>query len=494
MNPSVPPIHGPPRPAFGGVLGVTKIGTRNVGYWINAVAQGREDYYSKPGEAPGVWSGTLAEGLGLSGEVDHDDYMAIFSGKDPGTGVQLVKRPEGRRWVDAEGRNRKADPVLGYDLRFAAPKSVSLVWAIGDEEARVAVLEAHEKGVREALSYLEDVACWVQREKGGKKIEKGTGFVGMAFLHRSSRTGDPALHTHMLISNMTRSAKDGKWLSLASPKGRMPLFLYAKAAGHIYQAVMRAEITRELGLGWGEVRNGHADLLGFDRDLIEHFSRRREEIVAYMAERGDTSAAAAEVAAYRTRQAKDPDIDIDRQVVEWIARAAEFGLTPGSIREMITAARAREPRGIEADDLTAVLDHVEAHHSHFGWRDLVCAVSTRMTEGADAMAISRAVDAIVADGRVVGLDPDEKDKARNRNFTTARLYAMEKKLVAAAEGGKDAGAAVVGADTLATVLGRHDYLGDEQKEMLRRLTTGGERVSGTPGCPATTLPRCARHP
>lgn len=493
MHPSVHPTHGPLRQDVSGVLGVTKIGTRNVGYWINAVARGGEDYYSKPGEAPGAWHGRLAGQLGLSGEVDHDDYMAIFAGQQPGTGSQLVERPPPRRWVDAAGNNRKADPVLGYDLRFAAPKSVSLVWAIGDEEAKGAVLAAHEKGVRDALAYLEDVACWVRREKGGKVIEPGTGFVGMGFLHRSSRAGDPALHTHMLISNMTRAAKDGRWLSLASPKGRMPLFLHAKAAGHIYQAVMRAEITRTLGLGWGEVENGHADLLGFDRDLIEHFSRRRGEIVEYMAERGVRSAAAAEIAAYRTRAAKDPDVDLDRQAAEWIARAAEFDLTPGSIREIITEAIAREPRPVEPEDLTMILDDIEAHHSHFGRRDLVCAISSRMVEGADAGSIRSGVGSVLADGRVVGLREGQPIEA-NANFTTARLHEMEQRLVAAAEGGTEAGASMVQAETLADVLRCHDYLGDEQKEMVRRLSTGGERVvlvAARPGTGKTTALRAA---
>ncbi len=475
------------------MLGVTKIGTRNVGYWINAVAQGGEDYYSRPGEAPGVWAGTMAGALGLSGEVDHDDYMAVFAGKAPGTGDELVKRPPPRRWVDAAGRNRKADPVLGYDLRFAAPKSVSLVWAVGDEEARGAVMAAHDKGVAKALEYLEDVACWVQRGKGGGEIERGSGFVGMGFLHRSSRAGDPALHTHMLISNMTRAAKDGRWLSLASPKGRMPLFLHAKAAGHIYQAVMRAEITRELGLEWGEVENGHADLLGFDRDLIEHFSRRRGEIVDYLTERGVWSAKAAEVAAYRTRAAKDYGVDADRQAAEWVARAAEFGLTPESIREMIVEALAREPRPIDVEDLKAVLDGIEAHHSHFGRRDLVCAISNRMVEGADAGAIRAGLESALADRRVVGLREEDPIVA-NSNFTTVRLHDMEKRLLAAAEGGKDAGAAAVDAGVLAGVLRRHDYLGDEQKEMVRRLTVGGERVAlvaARPGTGKTTALRAA---
>ena len=41
------------------------------------------------------------------------------------------------------------------------------------------------------------------------RIERGAGFVAMAFRHRMSRAGDPALHVHVVISNMTRATSDG---------------------------------------------------------------------------------------------------------------------------------------------------------------------------------------------------------------------------------------------------------------------------------------------
>ena len=119
----------------------------------------------------------------------------------------------------------------------------------------------------------------------------------------------------------------------ASPRRRAapPFWRQAKAAGYVYQAALRADVTRELGLEWQPVHNGYADLAGIERPVIEHFSQRRAEIVAAMAERGVSSAAAAEVAAYRTRDAKDYGVDPDTQRAEWIARAAEFDLTPDSI-------------------------------------------------------------------------------------------------------------------------------------------------------------------
>ena len=59
--------------------------------------------------------------------------------------------------------------------------------------------------------------------------------------------------------------------------------------------------------------NGCADLKGVDREWIEAFSKRRAAIVAHMEARGETSAAAAQVATLDTRHAKqaqqdDPDL------------------------------------------------------------------------------------------------------------------------------------------------------------------------------------------
>jgi hypothetical protein len=38
-------------------------------YYVDQVAQGREDYYAGEGEAPGTWVGSGAASLSLSGEV-----------------------------------------------------------------------------------------------------------------------------------------------------------------------------------------------------------------------------------------------------------------------------------------------------------------------------------------------------------------------------------------------------------------------------------------
>src|SRR5262249_28610961 len=108
------------------MVGVTKIQRGNAGYWLAAVAEGGDDYYVKPGEAPGEWIGALAADLGLSGEVDAASYSEILEGIDPASGAQLLERPDTRYRLRADGSEKRIEPVLGYDIRFSAPKSISI--------------------------------------------------------------------------------------------------------------------------------------------------------------------------------------------------------------------------------------------------------------------------------------------------------------------------------------------------------------------------------
>jgi conjugative relaxase-like TrwC/TraI family protein len=477
------------------MVGVTKIGRGNAKYWIEAVAEGGEDYYTKPGERPGRWIGDLAAGIGLEGEVDRDAYFRLLAGEHPVDGRTLVRRPPPRVFVDASGRTRRKEPILGHDVRFSAPKSVSLLWAIGSPAVQREVEEAVDHAVRAAYAHLERGACFVQRGKGGVAIERGAGFVGMAFLHRSSRAGDPALHVHVVTANMTRAVSDGKWLSLANPRRQSPLLREAKATGYVFQAELRAELTRRLAVRWGPVMNGHADLAGIPRTVIDHFSRRRGEILEEMERRGTSSAAAAEVAAYRTRDAKDYGVDPDRQRSDWHAAAAEFDLTEANIPRRVGGARSREPRRVGTRDLDGALGSLEATRSHFDRRDLLCAIADRMVEGAVVEELERAVEQVLAGERVVCVHRGE-GLLGTSYFTTPRLWEMEQKVMASVGQEDDAAGAVVEPAILARVLSRHPYLSDEQAEMVRRITTGGERivtVAARPGTGKTTALKAARE-
>ena len=51
-------------------------------YYLGIVAQGKEEYYTGTGEAPGKWMGSGTEALSLRGEVVPDDLRAILAGDE----------------------------------------------------------------------------------------------------------------------------------------------------------------------------------------------------------------------------------------------------------------------------------------------------------------------------------------------------------------------------------------------------------------------------
>ena len=158
---------------------------------------------------------------------------------------------------------------------------------------------AHDSAVDAALGWMEREACRSRRGVDGTEHLVGDGFVAAKFFHRTSRAGDPQLHTHVLVANMTR-CDDGQWRTLDS----RALYWQAQTGGYLYKAHLRDELTRRLGVDWEPVRKGAAEIVGIPEPLIRLFSTRRREIEDELANRDLHSPQAARVAALDTRRAK----------------------------------------------------------------------------------------------------------------------------------------------------------------------------------------------
>jgi hypothetical protein len=190
--------------ARGPVLSIGKLAVGQAEYYLDqavrpvtrtgAVRSGVEDYHLAGVEAAGGWAG--ARRLGLGGEVDALRLDRVLTGEDPATGEPLG-RVVARR-------------VPGFDLRFSAPKSVSVQFGVGDDRLREATRDAQDRAVEEALAYVERAAGVTRRGAGGASVIAGRGLVAAAFRHRTSRAGDPQLHTHVLVANLILGA-DGRW-------------------------------------------------------------------------------------------------------------------------------------------------------------------------------------------------------------------------------------------------------------------------------------------
>jgi conjugative relaxase-like TrwC/TraI family protein len=307
------------------MLSAGKLGRGQERYYLEKVAEGAEDYYSGEGEAPGQWLGDGAEDLGLSGQVGPDQLVAMLTGRHPATG-----EPLGLRHVDGGA-------VPGFDLTFSAPKSVSLTWALGGPPVGAEVSEAHAEAVKAGLDYLQQTACLTRRGAGGREFVQGNGFLAAGYTHRSSRAGDPQLHTHVLVANATKGP-DGRWTRLYHPG----IYHQLKTAGYVYEAHLRSELTQRLGVKWGEVRNGIAEIEGFDPEHLRAFSTRRAEILEAAGGEG-ASARAMQVATLATREAKDTDLASESLRELWRTKAEEIGLSREAIHSTFDPERAAIP-------------------------------------------------------------------------------------------------------------------------------------------------------
>ena len=161
-----------------------------------------------------------------------------------------------------------------------------------------------------------------------------------AFGHRTSRAGDPrSTPTPWWRMSWSTSTAVG---AIHSPV----IYRHARTAGFIYQAVLRGELTDRLGVRWDLVHNGYAEIEGMDRRVLEVFSKRRAEIEAALAERGEDSARAAQVAAHRTRAAKEYGVDAQTLHERWAAEAADVGLSRPRSKSYLVVGRPRSRRTI----------------------------------------------------------------------------------------------------------------------------------------------------
>ncbi|HVQ57458.1 MAG TPA: MobF family relaxase [Solirubrobacterales bacterium] len=432
------------------MLSIGKMGAGQEGYYLGKVAEGAEDYYSGEGEAEGYWLGDAAEDLGLQGKVDPDQLTAMLTGTNPASGESL-----GLRHVEG-------GPVPGFDLTFSAPKSVSVLWALGGHPVAAEVKAAHAAAVEAALGYLQREACWTRRGAGGREFLNGNGFLAAGYVHRSSRAGDMQIHTHVLVANATFA--EGRWTRLYHPA----IYDHAKTASYIYEAHLRDGLTQRLGVRWREVVNGIAEIEGFDPDHLRAFSTRRQQILEAAGE--GASARARQIATLATREAKDRDLTTESLRDMWRAKAGEIGLSRESISATLGHAR-QAPEGRVA--LADVEADLTAHASHFDRRDVIQAVANCLPAGAPGEEVCELADAFLTTPDVIGIAAT----AKGERFTTRAIWKLERGAldrveVMAARGD----AAVVSEIVVARVLAKRPSVKPDQRAMVERLLGGGEGV------------------
>jgi len=266
-------------------------------------------YYLDGDEPPGRWWGQGADRLGLHGEMDSDAFLAVMAGEDPSTGRDL-----GRRFGEGS--------VRGYDATFSAPKSVSVLFGLGEPDVRRQVTEAHESAVRAVLGWIETHAHTRMRRHGHIMCVDGEGIVVGVFRQHTSRKLDPQLHTHAVIANRVPT-EDGRWLALDA----RTIKLDQRTLSALYHANLRSELTRRLGVRWYPPEHGIAEIADFDADVLAEFSQRTNDMQRRLDEK---------LGRFRTDLGRDPTANerwkLEREAAVDSRPSKPHGPTPAELR------------------------------------------------------------------------------------------------------------------------------------------------------------------
>ena len=230
------------------------------------------DYYAEGERVVGQWQGRGAELLGLSGDVESQQFEALRQSLHPETGEFLRQRHSTDR-IAVDGTTQSRGRNL-YDFTISAPKSVSVMAVLGGDERLV---EAHKKAVQEALTELEAHAGSRVRQNGANEDRTTGNLVLAVYHHDTSRELDPQLHTHAVAANLTYDGAEGRWKALQASD------IYEARAylTEVYRNALAREV-RSLGYEIQDRRDNRGRDLGFDikgvsGELLEKYSQRSQQ-------------------------------------------------------------------------------------------------------------------------------------------------------------------------------------------------------------------------
>jgi conjugative relaxase-like TrwC/TraI family protein len=467
------------------VADIAKLSVGREEYYTRELATDHEAYLSGHGESPGRWYGAGAGSLGLQGEASVAGFQRMFEGRHPDSG-ELLGRPHGSNAVPA------------FDVVLRPTKSVSILYGLGDPATGRAVLAAHHAGVAEAVAYL-DGHLGTRRGHGGVQHVQGRGVLAVGFDHRTSREGDPLLHTHLVVANRVQGP-DGRWTAL---DGR-DLYRHRLAADAIYRASYQLELARTLGVEWTAAdAHGNRELAGIPDDLVRLFSKRTGqidlEVERLEADGRERTPRLVKWAVQATRKPKEHQT-ADTLYGRWRTEAAERGADPDIlVREVTGRTRNREQdrtvseRTVaEVFDRLACPDGLTAQASTFARQDVLAALGGQQA-GATRAELEDLTDRFLAE-RTVAVVAERA--LEERRWSTPELLAVEQQLVASAVSRAREQTAVVSHQAVRAALAAHATAGEDQQAMVRDVCQGGAGVTvvvGRAGTGKTFALGAARH-
>lgn len=407
------------------------------------------DYYSEGQELIGQWRGKGAARLGLTGEIQKEDWERLCDNRDPATGRSLTPR-------------QKANRRVGYDFTFDVPKSVSLLYGItGDER----LLAAFRSAVQETMQEIEGEAQ-ARVRIGGKDEDRTTGnLVWGEYVHFTARpiggVPDPQLHAHCFAFNATFDPEESRWKAaqLGAIKHDAPYF----------QAAFDARMARklaDLGLPIARTRTSW-EIDGLGRPTLEKFARRTNRIEAVAKARGinDPKAKASLGATLRERKAKGIPMGELRE--HWRQR----------LNDQEAAAMDAQARGLGGEAFLEVdgsaREAVSLAAEHCFERASVMPERTVLAEALKRAVGKASLSSVLYEFRKAGFITADRDG--QRLITTREVLAEEARMIAFARDGRGKETPLGGSMTKPHMFSR-EWLNAGQRAAVNHVLHSPDRV------------------
>ena len=263
----------------------------------------------------------------------------------------------------------------------------------------------------------------------------GQGLLAVGFDHRTSREGDPLLHTHLVVANRVQGP-DGRWTAL---DGR-DLYRHRLAADAIYRATYQRELSRTLGVEWTAAdQHGNRELQGMPEELVRLFSKRTDqidlEVERLEADGRERTPRLVKWAVHATRKPKEHEAP-DTLYGRWRTEAAERGVDPDTLVRQVTGRTRDRDQDLSERTVAAMFDRLAgpdgltANASTFARQDVIAALGGQLA-GATRAELEDLADQFLAE-RTVSVVADRA--VEERRWSTPELLGVEQRLVAAATG------------------------------------------------------------
>lgn len=446
-----------------------------------------DDYYSEGGLSPSEWQGAGAEALGLSGEVDRDQFRDLLDGKVMGNQLGTFR--------DGQLEHRP-----GWDVTLSAPKSVSIMAEVAGDRRLIA---AHGQAVRTAMAHVERHMAATRIRDGSTIAREVTGNLVIAsFQHGTSRAQDPQLHTHNVIMNATRD-EDGAWRSL-EPRA---IYQLQKQIGAIYRQELALKV-RELGYEIETGKESMFEIKGLSAEVMAAFSTRSAEIEAALAERGTSRDAASavekQIATFDTREAKVA-ADHAGLVADWreTASGAEFGAEARLAMVREAEAKAADPSYRASMDMqgeSAAARAVAHAADKLGERQSVFSTAALQEEAGriglgkvSYAQIGAAIETAAKQGELIDRTFQDRRGAEFAGFTTRQNVETEAKMLRIEVDGRGAlspiASPLAAAKAVTSAAAQSEQVGHswnaDQRSATEQLLTSRNRITALQGYAGT---------